>query len=116
MSDLRELYQELILDHGRKPRNAKPLANPTHKAEGFNPLCGDQLTLYVKLADGIIEDIALQGAGAHVGHQGQKPGAFDGLLGAPLVAIMTGSTTSLGRREAGIASRASAVRRMISAL
>ena len=50
--DLADLYQEVIIDHGRRPRNFRELEGATRTAEGLNPLCGDQLTLYVKLADG----------------------------------------------------------------
>ena len=64
--DLGALYQEVIIDHGRHPRNFGELAGATHTAEGFNPLCGDQLTLYVKLADGHIAAIAFQGAGCAI--------------------------------------------------
>jgi len=65
-AELRDLYQEVVIDHSRKPRNFRKLEGPTSTAEGFNPLCGDQLTLYVKLADGVIEDIAFQGAGCAI--------------------------------------------------
>ena len=66
MSDLADLYQEVIIDHGRQPRNFGELEDATGTAEGVNPLCGDQLTLYVKLADGRIADIAFQGAGCAI--------------------------------------------------
>ena len=65
-SDLRDLYQEVMIDHSRRPRNFGELEGATRTAEGFNPLCGDQLTLYVKLADGRIADIAFQGAGCAI--------------------------------------------------
>jgi nitrogen fixation NifU-like protein len=65
-SELRDLYQEVIIDHARHPRNFVKLEDPTCTAEGFNPLCGDQLTLYVKLAEGVIEDIAFQGDGCAI--------------------------------------------------
>ena len=66
MSDLGDLYQEVIIDHARRPRNFRKLEGATGTAEGVNPLCGDQLTLYVKLADGRIADIAFQGAGCAI--------------------------------------------------
>ena len=67
MSDeLRELYQEVIVDHGRRPRNFRALEGATHTAEGFNPLCGDELKIYLRLADGLITDIAFQGAGCAI--------------------------------------------------
>ena len=65
-SELRDLYQEVVIDHARRPRNFQKLENPTCTAEGFNPLCGDHLTLYVKLGDGVIEDIAFQGDGCAI--------------------------------------------------
>jgi len=65
-SELRELYQEVVIDHSRHPRNFRKLEDPTSTAEGFNPLCGDQLTLYVKLGDGVIQDIAFQGDGCAI--------------------------------------------------
>jgi nitrogen fixation NifU-like protein len=65
-SELRDLYQEVVIDHSKHPRNFRKLEGATRTAEGFNPLCGDQLTIYVKLADGIIEDIAFQGAGCAI--------------------------------------------------
>ncbi len=65
-SDLRDLYQEVVIDHSRHPRNFLKLEDPTCTAEGFNPLCGDQLTLYVNLAEGVIEDIAFQGEGCAI--------------------------------------------------
>lgn len=64
--DLGDLYQEVIIDHGRHPRNFRELEGATGTAEGFNPLCGDELTLYVKLVDGRIVDIAFQGAGCAI--------------------------------------------------
>ena len=64
--DLADLYQEVIIDHGRRPRNFRELERATRTAEGVNPLCGDQLTLYVKLADGHIADIAFQGSGCAI--------------------------------------------------
>lgn len=66
MSDLRDLYQEVVIDHGRRPRNFRELKPATHHAEGFNPLCGDRLTLYLNVADGIIQDAGFQGSGCAI--------------------------------------------------
>jgi nitrogen fixation NifU-like protein len=66
MSELRELYQELILEHSRKPRNFRALQPANHKAEGFNPLCGDHFTVYLDLEDGAIKDIGFQGSGCAI--------------------------------------------------
>jgi nitrogen fixation NifU-like protein len=66
MSDLRDLYQELIVDHYRRPHNFGPLAEANRHAEGFNPLCGDHLTLSLKVVDGVIEDARFEGAGCAI--------------------------------------------------
>ena len=66
MSELGELYQQIILDHNRKPRNFQKLADANRTAEGFNPLCGDQIQLYVKVEDDQIRDIGFQGSGCAI--------------------------------------------------
>jgi len=66
MADLRDLYQEVILDHNRRPRNFGRLANANCCAEGFNPLCGDKVTLYLKLAGSVIEDVRFEGNGCAI--------------------------------------------------
>lgn len=66
MSDLRELYQEVILDHNRRPRNFHALAGASHSAEGYNPLCGDRLTLYLDVEADVITDAAFEGAGCAI--------------------------------------------------
>jgi nitrogen fixation NifU-like protein len=66
MSDLRELYQELIIDHGRHPRNLKPMDNATASKEGFNPLCGDRLTLFLKIDNEKIVDVSFEGSGCAI--------------------------------------------------
>ncbi|MEA2639892.1 MAG: nitrogen fixation protein NifU [Chloroflexota bacterium] len=66
MSELTDLYQEVILDHNRKPRNWGKLPEPIRTSEGLNPLCGDQLTLYVKMSGDVIEDITFEGAGCAI--------------------------------------------------
>lgn len=66
MPDLRDLYQELILDHSRRPRNFGRLAGANCTAEGFNALCGDRLMLYLKLIDGVIEDARFEGTGCAI--------------------------------------------------
>jgi nitrogen fixation NifU-like protein len=65
-SELRDLYQEVVIDHSKQPRNFRKIENATAAAEGFNPLCGDHLTVYVKLAGGVIEDIAFEGDGCAI--------------------------------------------------
>ena len=66
MTDLQDLYQELILDHGRRPRNFKPLDGATRSAEGYNPLCGDRVKVYVKLDGEVVKDISFEGAGCAI--------------------------------------------------
>lgn len=66
MSDLRELYQEVILDHNKRPRNYRTLDSPTRVAKGHNPLCGDRLTLYVNLDGDRIADVAFEGSGCAI--------------------------------------------------
>ena len=66
MGDLRELYQEVILDHSKNPRNFHVLPNANHQAEGFNPLCGDRMTLYIQMQGEQIKDIAFQGSGCAI--------------------------------------------------
>jgi nitrogen fixation NifU-like protein len=66
MSDLRELYQEVILEHNRHPRNFGAPAAANRRAEGNNPLCGDRVTVYVDLADGRLRDVAFEGAGCAI--------------------------------------------------
>ena len=66
MSELRDLYQEVILDHNRRPRNFGPLPEANRRAEGHNPLCGDKVTVFLDLADGRIRDLAFQGAGCAI--------------------------------------------------
>jgi nitrogen fixation NifU-like protein len=66
MSELSDLYQEVILDHNRRPRNFHAIANASHKAEGYNPLCGDRLTLYVQVSGDTITDMSFEGAGCAI--------------------------------------------------
>ena len=66
MSDLRELYQQLILDHNKNPRNFREISDANRTSEGFNPLCGDHINMYLKVEDGQISDIAFQGSGCAI--------------------------------------------------
>ncbi len=70
MSDLRDLYQSLILDHGQNPRNKRSMAcedgGQCHCTEGYNPLCGDKLTLFVKAEEGVLEDLSFEGHGCAI--------------------------------------------------
>ncbi len=66
MSDLLDLYQEVILDHNKRPRNFGPLPGAERRAEGHNPLCGDELELHLKLDGDRIEDLRFEGAGCAI--------------------------------------------------
>lgn len=66
MSELSELYQQVILDHNKKPRNFHKIDAANHTAEGFNPLCGDQLTVYAQLEDGTLKDVSFEGSGCAI--------------------------------------------------
>ncbi|HAT8178575.1 TPA: SUF system NifU family Fe-S cluster assembly protein [Legionella pneumophila] len=64
--ELRELYQEIIIDHNRNPRNHHAMEDATTEAKGFNPLCGDKLTVYLKLQDDLIRDVSFVGCGCAI--------------------------------------------------
>lgn len=64
--DLRDLYQEVIFDHNRNPRNFRIIENADRKVDGFNPLCGDRLTLFLKMNGDVIEDASFQGSGCAI--------------------------------------------------
>jgi nitrogen fixation NifU-like protein len=66
VSELRELYQEVILDHSRHPRHFKEMPEASHRAEGHNPLCGDRVTVYLHLNGDVIDDVSFQGAGCSI--------------------------------------------------
>ncbi|MBM4201943.1 MAG: SUF system NifU family Fe-S cluster assembly protein [Gammaproteobacteria bacterium] len=66
LDQIRDLYQEVVFDHNRNPRNFRIIDDATRKIDGFNPLCGDRITLYLKLHDGVIEDVSFQGKGCAI--------------------------------------------------
>jgi len=67
MAGLEDLYREIILDHYRAPRNRGELeVPPAHRVEGFNPLCGDEVVLYLDVTDGVIEDVKIEGQGCSI--------------------------------------------------
>ncbi len=66
MSELSELYQQVILDHNKKPRNFRKVENANRSAEGFNPLCGDQLTVYLDVEDDLVKDVGFEGSGCAI--------------------------------------------------
>jgi nitrogen fixation NifU-like protein len=66
MSDLRELYQEVILDHSKKPRNLREMQDASGQAQGYNPLCGDRATVYVRLEGDVVKDVSFVGQGCSI--------------------------------------------------
>ncbi|MBI2088283.1 MAG: SUF system NifU family Fe-S cluster assembly protein [Deltaproteobacteria bacterium] len=66
MSDISDLYREVILDHNKSPRNFRKMEGADRSAEGYNPLCGDQITVYLKMQDGVIKDITFHGSGCAI--------------------------------------------------
>ncbi|HUE45234.1 MAG TPA: SUF system NifU family Fe-S cluster assembly protein [Aestuariivirgaceae bacterium] len=66
MSELREIYQEVILDHCRAPRNCRALADASHQAEGYNPLCGDKVVVYLRVDHGVITEASFEGVGCAI--------------------------------------------------
>lgn len=89
MSDLTDLYQEVILDHNRRPRNFGALADATCQAHGHNPLCGDKLTVYLRVEGNVIRDVHFDGSGCAISKasaslmtEAVKGKSFDQALGA----------------------------------
>ena len=78
-----DLYQEIILDHSKHPRNHHPMDNADRKAEGYNPLCGDEITLYLSVEDGVIKDAAFQGKGCAISKASASM-MTDGVIGKPV--------------------------------
>ena len=66
MNELQELYQQVILDHNKNPRNFGEMCNCNHHAEGHNPLCGDQIEIFLEVEEGIIKDVKFKGAGCAI--------------------------------------------------
>ena len=66
MSGLSDLYQEILLEHNSKPRNFKTIEDASQTSEGYNPLCGDQITLSLKIVGGVIDDVGFQGSGCAI--------------------------------------------------
>ena len=66
MSELRDLYQEVVLDHGKNPRNFRPMDDATRQSVGFNPLCGDKLTLFLRYDEDVVQDASFQGSGCAI--------------------------------------------------
>ena len=65
-SEIEDLYQQVIVDHSKRPRNFRVLADATRKVAGHNPLCGDDITIYLKVEDGRVKDISFEGSGCAI--------------------------------------------------
>lgn len=92
MNEMEELYREIILDHNKRPRNYRHMDCATHHADGHNPLCGDQLEIFVNVKDGIIQDISFQGEGCAI----SKSSA------SLMTTALKGKTLEEAHRECGI--------------
>ncbi len=66
MSDISDLYQELILDHNKRPRNCRRIEGAARMAEGYNPLCGDRVTVYVEVVGDVVKDVSFEGSGCAI--------------------------------------------------
>lgn len=110
MADLRDIYQEVILEHAKSPRNFHALEKPTVKAEGYNPLCGDRCTVYVSLQGDVIEDIGFLGSGCAISRasasmmtqslKGKTVGQAEDLFHR-FVSLVTGQGSNENRAEFG---------------
>jgi nitrogen fixation NifU-like protein len=85
VSDLSDLYQEVILDHNRRPRNFRVLERATHHAEGYNPLCGDRLDLFLEIDGDVIADVGFQGSGCAISKASASL-MTDSVKGTPIAA------------------------------
>jgi nitrogen fixation protein NifU and related proteins len=86
MADLSDLYQEVILDHNRRPRNFRVLDQPSHHAEGYNPLCGDRLMLYLKVDGDVVTEVGFQGSGCAISRASASL-MTDEVRGKPVVEV-----------------------------
>lgn len=86
MNDLREIYQEIILDHYRRPRNYSAPDEVSHEASGHNPLCGDRVAVFLKVEDGVVQDVGFQGAGCAISTASASL-MTEAIKGKPLVEV-----------------------------
>jgi nitrogen fixation protein NifU and related proteins len=100
MASIEDLYQEIILDHHRRPRNYGPLAGATHRAKGHNPLCGDDLSVHLRVIDGKIEAIHFQGQGCAISRASASL-MSEALSGKKVEDARSFSTTLLGGLKSG---------------
>jgi nitrogen fixation NifU-like protein len=110
MSDLRELYQQVILDHNKSPRNFREITNATSRVEGYNPLCGDHYTVYLQLDGDTIKDVSFTGSGCAISKasasvmsstvKGKSKEEADRLFGT-FHKLVTGDTSGLDAADLG---------------
>ena len=108
MSDLDELYQSVILEHDRNPRNFRAIDGDRQEAEGYNPLCGDRVKVMVRVEDGVIVDVAFQGSGCAISKASASL-MTEAVVGKPVAEVermfeefragMTGGTATGGRAD-----------------
>jgi nitrogen fixation NifU-like protein len=111
MSDLRDLYQEVILDHNKRPRNFRSMSDATARAEGHNPLCGDRVTVYVRLDGDRIADVSFEGSGCAISKasaslmtdsvMGRKVADADALFDAFQSLVTAGPATAPSTEDVG---------------
>ena len=89
MSELTDLYQEVVLDHSKRPRNYGPLEGETHHAEGLNPLCGDRITIHARVEGGVVAEVRFEGSGCAISRASASvmTGAVKGRSGAEVEAL-----------------------------
>ena len=92
MNEMEELYREIILDHNKRPRNYHAMEGATNHADGHNPLCGDEIEVFVKIKNGVIEDISFQGEGCAI----SKSSA------SLMTSVMKGKSVEEAKRQCGI--------------
>ena len=105
MNELRDLYQEMILEHSRSPRNKRVIESPDHRADGHNPLCGDEVTVFVTLDGDVVSDVSFEGHGCAISTasasllteilRGKTVGEADALFGR-FHDLVTGKTDDVG--------------------
>jgi nitrogen fixation NifU-like protein len=111
MSELTDLYQEVVLDHGKRPRNFGPLDGATHHAEGLNPLCGDHFTVHAKVDGGVVREARFEGSGCAISKasasvmtgavKGKTPAEIDALFQKFHALVTEGPAAVAGAEDLG---------------
>ena len=98
VDELEELYQEIVLEHNRKPRNFRKMDDPTCTSHGFNPFCGDTITLYMTLDENVVRDVSFEAAGCAISIERRRPVPHRPALSTPAPADPPSQAGSCGRR------------------